>query len=423
MRKLIIVIAVVFITTLVWIFNTGDEPAQITTSNTQPPKVLINEAQIKTAQDDRETTLESNRAIAIQLRELNQQINNLKQELEQLKKAKPTNTTPTQIKNYPALPSRQKPKAQATATDLVNKTQVAVSQALGLAGVPIGGATNSDDIVAGQQQLRFVWSFGENSATQIVSDNSTLGIATNSLLDQLPQKAKPKYTIPANTFLKAKLKTSLIGRIPVAGQVEDPYRFVVDVSDRALFASFHSHKELVGMRMSGLAQGDLLLKCAKASIDSITFIFADETIAQHNGIDLAIITDEYGKPCIDGELITNAPETIGISAGIAALSNIADALAQSEQSITQSPEGNTQQTTTGNTAKFAINKGISGGLDSINQWIGDRAKSSFDVIRVDSGKEVILLTQAEIPIDYKPDGRKLRHDIKNYANNLDKQLD
>ena len=135
--------------------------------------------------------------------------------------------------------------------------------------------------------------------------------STNNVEKSEIKKIKSTYTIAANSFLKGTLKTSLLGRIPIDGKVSDPFRFVIEITDRALFASFHSHAELlVGMRVSGFAQGDLLLSCAKGSIDSMTFTFADEGVVQKNGIDLAFIVDEQGQPCINGELKTNAPKAI-----------------------------------------------------------------------------------------------------------------
>lgn len=440
MKKIIIGLGIALLAIGVYFSNSSDGQHNTKTKT----KVIVGSGALKNTEDDQQNTLETNKEIAIQLGELSRSLTRLAAEVEVIKSKSKSDKQKSAINgsNAKYLINNKVTNTKINPVDVVKsvvdqvvnvaKNSVTNGDLSGLSNVPIGGADDlgvngSSNGLSHQKNNStptdgWVWQTGQNSATNTHLQTRTKGLDNSSPLLPKTQNIIAKYTIPANTFLKATLKTKLLGRIPVSGKVEDPYRFVIDVSDRALFASFKSHKDLIGIRMSGLAQGDLLLSCAKGSVDSITFIFTDETIAQYNGVDLAIITDKYGQPCINGELITNAPKTLSISAGLSTLSSIADAFAQTEQSTTQDSSGNSQQVLTGDAKKFALNKGISGGLSSVNNWVADRARSSFDVIKVDSGVEVVLLTRAEIPIDYNPNGRKLRHNQTN-NNEYNKQLD
>ena len=52
---------------------------------------------------------------------------------------------------------------------------------------------------------------------------------------------------------------------------------------------------------------------------------------------------------------------------------------------------------------------LSGGASAISEWLQERQQQSFDVIYVDTGSNVAIHIDAELPINYKPNGRKLRH--------------
>lgn len=441
MKKIIFAIIVVVVF-LIWSFI-DNKPSQTTnTNNIEKP---LDYGNIHKATDDKLNTEESNNAIAVAVRKLteqvdqntskqqnsnaetkglNQQIKSLQQQIAQLQQPLPVaNQNNSHLK---------KNQNNLNVKPVVQKLINVVNQGVGgLSTAPIGSPKNTRlnfNNNQNNQQIDnsngFTWTSGINSLRiSKTIDTSNQKLSNTSINQNKETQQTPSYIIPANSFLKAILKTALLGRIPISGKVSDPYRFVLDISDKALFANFKSHKELIGMRMSGLSQGDLLLSCAKGSIDSITYIFVDETISQVNGVDLAIITDKYGQPCIKGELMTNAPKIIGISAGLSALSSAADALAQGEQTTSQSADGNTSQSLTGSAGKFAVSKGIGDGISNINQWVGDRAKSSFDVIKVPSGKEIVLLTQKEIAIYYEPN-QKLRHTHNNtYHEIFNTQLD
>ena len=61
---------------------------------------------------------------------------------------------------------------------------------------------------------------------------------------------------------------------------------------------------------------------------------------------------------------------------------------------------------TGDAAQFAGLNALSGGADEISQYLAERAAQSFDVVYVDTGVEVAIHVDQQLPIDYEPQGRK-----------------
>ena len=73
-------------------------------------------------------------------------------------------------------------------------------------------------------------------------------------------KPEPVYTVPRNaTLVGARGFTALVGRIPVGGQVVDPFPFKVLVGADNLAANGVVMPELFGMVFSGRAVGDWTL--------------------------------------------------------------------------------------------------------------------------------------------------------------------
>jgi integrating conjugative element protein (TIGR03752 family) len=221
----------------------------------------------------------------------------------------------------------------------------------------------------------------------------------------------PAYTIPSNSVLSAVLTSGLIGRIPVDKQVTDPFRFNVKITDQSFYSGGHSNNVLQDVFASGTASGDLLLSCVRATIDSITFIFADGTISDHKVSEMAYLANEYGYPCIKGNLITNAAQYLGVSTLFSGLSGGAKAFSEAQTTTSNNSDGSSSSSITGSPYKFLGASILSSSAQDIQKWVNSRAQSSFDVIAIPSGKLVNILTQEQINIDYDPKGRKLNHQL------------
>lgn len=228
-----------------------------------------------------------------------------------------------------------------------------------------------------------------------------------------PRALEPRYTINRNaTLMNATAWTALIGRIPINGTVSDPVPFKVLVGADNLAANgLTLPPELRGMVMSGVAIGDLTLKCVFGRLTSATFVFADGTVrteaAEGNG-SLGTITDRHGA-CVSGELITNAPAFLAQRTGVMALETAAEAAAATQTTTDRTALGTSVSAVTGDVNKYVLGKTLAGGASEIHRWFDERQKQSFDAIFVRPGESLVLNIDQELHIDYDPNGRRLDH--------------
>lgn len=251
---------------------------------------------------------------------------------------------------------------------------------------------------------------------------------------------KPVYTIAQNsTFMGSLAMTALIGRVPVAGTVNDPYPFKVLVGKDNLAANGFDLPEVTGAVMSGTATGDWTLSCVRGQIESITFIFADGTVrtvpepekisrsgSSNNNIGnnsntskirggLGYISDPVGIPCVSGERKSNAKEYIGTQSLItAAGAGLASVLSKDDKGSNGGYFSSNNSTTSDRNG--ALNTILSGGVEDVRNWINKLYGEAFAAIYVPPHAQIAIHIDQEIMIDYEPNGRKVRHNAKNPQN-------
>lgn len=233
----------------------------------------------------------------------------------------------------------------------------------------------------------------------------------------------PYYTLPVNaTLTGAVAMQPIIGRIPINGQVPDPYHFKVIIGSKNLAANgVDIPSDVSGIVASGVTSGDMLGSCARGRITSLTFVFQDGTISTTEGSDsdsLGEIAAANGNPCISGDFHTNAPLFLSGTVLLAGAQGYANALSQAQTSTT-TPTSTAQSITTiiGNSGTYAAGQAASSAAQAAQQWWQARAQNSFDYVFVpnvdpDTGaflKLNINLTKA-INIDYNPQGRKVSYE-------------
>lgn len=288
--------------------------------------------------------------------------------------------------------------------------------------------------------------FGSNISTSSASD--ILGQSTDALDNSVGQAVsgryqgeedvyEPIYTLPKNsTLIGSTAMTALIGRVPINGTVEDPYPVKIIVGEDNLATNGHEIPEVSQMVFSGTATGDWTLSCVRADLTSVTYIFDDGTIQTLSVGDdelnkqgsggsnnrLAWISDNRGIPCVTGKRISNAASFLagrifaqGVEAGAAAV-------ADGETTRIVNSQGDTTESVTGDAVKNAGYETLSGGASAISKWLEQRQQQTFDVIYRDTGSNVSLHIDTELPINYKPNGRKLRH-ARNSIQNVSRGLD
>lgn len=232
-----------------------------------------------------------------------------------------------------------------------------------------------------------------------------------------PRPPEPALTIPATSVVESTALTSLVGRLPIDGQIESPLRFKL-ISKAANFTSRNrSVPALSGVIWSGIAYGDLTLSCVRGTLDTITYVFNDGTIHTQRGVadpdditqGLGWISDARGNPCLPGSLKTNAPAVISSSLATGTLAGIARGYAEAQTERRRDRDGATVTTVTGDTGDYALATAAAAAVSEVDVWIRRRIGQSFDAIFVPAGEAVFIHIEQQIDLDYAPDGRRLAH--------------
>lgn len=236
------------------------------------------------------------------------------------------------------------------------------------------------------------------------------------------------YTIPRNSTLMGSTgMTALVGRIPVNGSVEDPYPVKIIIGRDNLTANGLELPDVSHMIFTGTATGDWALSCVRADLTSSTFVFNDGTIrtlsigdesmseSGGNANRLAWISDERGIPCVSGKRISNAASQLTMAMIAEGIATGAKAVANAETTNSTSTQGDVVSSVTGSALKSAGYETLAGTGGALSSWIKEREQQSFDVIYVNAGSHVAVHIDAELPIDYNPNGRKLNHGFNKQA--------
>lgn len=236
----------------------------------------------------------------------------------------------------------------------------------------------------------------------------------------------PYFTIPRNaTLVKSTVMTALVGRVPIGGQVTDPYSFKVIIGRDNLMANGIELPDVAYSIATGKAVGDWTLGCVRGDLYSITFVFQDGTIrtvpkagdiyegtSSQRDIKIGELSDAFGNPCVVGQRITNAYTYLAQRMGVVTASAAAEAAAASQTTqITSIDGGGTGVTTVvdGSTSQYILGKSIADGSMEVARWLDERQAQQFDAIYVAPGANVSMHITEQIEIDYDPNGRKINH--------------
>jgi integrating conjugative element protein (TIGR03752 family) len=239
----------------------------------------------------------------------------------------------------------------------------------------------------------------------------------------------PFYTIPRNSTLFSNTTlTALLGVVPnEEGSVLDPIRFKLITGPENLASNGHFIPGIRNIVWSGISIGNREMSCVRGEVHSVTFTFDDGRVyTQSSTRDgdtkttnirkiLGYISDTRGKPCLSGQLITNAQDYLNdrmIAAGVGAT---ADSFAQTQETTTLS-EGVSETFFSGDQGAFIAASTLSGSLKELTDYLRDRQRNAIDLVYLDGGQDVVLHVEDEITIDYLTKGRKL-----DYANQIPSQ--
>jgi integrating conjugative element protein (TIGR03752 family) len=287
---------------------------------------------------DKDDIVESNKVAILQVRKLEEKLLELTKQLNNNQNNSTTETFAINTHNINNANNKIKSTVNKSVEKIISTGEKITSQINNTLNYNINNNDqNYPDLSANNNVNNYIWqnSIVSNSQSQTsyvaneVSDNA-------KPINNKQQEVIPRFTITQNSVFNTKNITALLGRIPVDGNVHNPYRFILKIKDIGLFANNHKNNKFNGVVVSGQATGDLLKSCVRASIDSLTYIFSDGTISQNNQADMAFIADKYGEPCIKGKLVTNAPQYIATSSILAGVSGFAQAVADIQKTNTTS---------------------------------------------------------------------------------------
>lgn len=226
----------------------------------------------------------------------------------------------------------------------------------------------------------------------------------------------PMLTIPENTrFFNAKARSTILGRIPRGGTVQEPFEFQVELSGDNVTPGGFVVPGLAKMVMRGIATGDAALKCARGNILSLTIVYDDGTITQIGGAErsssnrpLATILDAYATECVPGKEVGNELVYSGAQLGANAIQSVANAKAQAQLNSIDTGGGVTTNVEGSDTA-FIGAELIAGLGEAGSDLLANRYANVFNAIMVPLDTSLIVEFKQQININYAKDGRKIVH--------------
>ncbi|MFA0056724.1 TIGR03752 family integrating conjugative element protein, partial [Vibrio echinoideorum] len=242
--------------------------------------------------------------------------------------------------------------------------------------------------------------------------------------DHAPQEM-PLFSLhPGMVLSDAASMTALMGRVPMDGQVTDPYPFSMIVGADNLMANGVMLPEIQGAIVTGTVTGDWSLSCVRGVVETLSLILEDGRMVNYPGQesaaesdfdgsaiktnDLGFLADPNGNPCLSGERITNAPQYLTTKGLLDAATAAANAVAVSQQTI--SIDGNTTTSSlTGNAAKNATAEAAAASSQTVSDFIQARMGMSFDIIYVPPGVKAAIHLRQPITLSLPETPSRVRY--------------
>ncbi|MEZ9997902.1 TIGR03752 family integrating conjugative element protein [Vibrio sp. 10N.261.46.A3] len=229
---------------------------------------------------------------------------------------------------------------------------------------------------------------------------------------------------PGAVLSDAVSMTALMGRVPMDGQVTDPYPFSMIIGAENLLANGQTLPDVQGAIVTGTVTGDWSLSCVRGAVETLTFILADgqmvnypdqeeavdgefdgSTIKTH---DLGFLADVNGNPCLTGERISNAPQYLTTKGLLDAATAAANAVAVSQQTV--SVDGSTTTSSvTGNAAKNATAEAAAASAQTVSDFIQSRMGMSFDIVYVPPGVKAAIHLRTPITLSLPETPKRVRY--------------
>lgn len=254
-----------------------------------------------------------------------------------------------------------------------------------------------------KQTEKLIW-HPMDLAVQTVLPPQALPVSTGQVLPSASQNRpaqgkKNTQVIPSGTLIKGRLLTGMIGRIPVDGNIADPWPFKIIATG---FAHAPNYKEFdaSGMIFEGTAQGDYSFGCARGKVHKLTSVTQQDDVISagaEQGAGIAWVSDERSNPCLPGTYVGNASSELGKDVLLNTVAGVTQAVTQAEETRTISAEGVERVAVTGDKLRVVGANALGGVAQGAIDFISKRS-DTWDAIYVAAGADVIINISQDIPI-------------------------
>ncbi|MEZ8959640.1 hypothetical protein AB6E94_19670 [Vibrio lentus] len=232
----------------------------------------------------------------------------------------------------------------------------------------------------------------------------------------------PFATINAGAkIVGARMLDGLIGRVPISGNVDNPYRFSVKVGPRVLATNGLTINGLAGMEFYGVARGNYADSCIEGFVDGMTYIFEDGSIntiskdtASSVGFDqdwIGRLADEEGNECIQGEIHGNVNKVVGLKSSLAAAQGAAGAFAEGEtEQYTNLESGLQSKVISGDAFTYMASTLAEEGLGEAKDITDTLFPAPTISVWAPNNTEVSIKITRQLNIDYKQDARRINYE-------------
>ncbi len=222
----------------------------------------------------------------------------------------------------------------------------------------------------------------------------------------------PRFYIPP-AILSGLSLTALVGRIPRGGAVQDPWPFVAVSRADNLTANAMRLPGLRGILWRGVVRGDAVLSCASASVRSLVYVFDDGTFhvakaPEQEGF--GYLADKFGNPCLQGEIHTTAPDSMGTHLLASVLAGLGGAFAES-QVRRRTAAGTETAEVEGDAFSYLLGETVQGAASTYGDYLLRFANDTWDAVVVPAGREVDIHVTDAIPIIHSPDRKIYEHPV------------
>lgn len=270
----------------------------------------------------------------------------------------------------------------------------------------IVGRDNSEPlIVGGDNDSRFQDPVAEQGIAKQPSEPELIPYATINL---------------GAKFVASKNLTSLIGIVPLSGDVADPHPFSVRVGAQNLATNGQTIDGIANMEFYGIAKGDYSRSCVRGYITAMTYTFEDGTIrtlttetASTTGIDafLGYLTNDEGDSCIKGTVSSDIPEYMSVKTLMAGIGAYGAAFADGEtEKFTDISSSTVTEVVTGDIAKYAAGEAVRAGVSDASEIVDALYSAAQVSIWVPNNTRLNVNITRQLNIDYDPAGRKINYD-------------